>query len=186
MWIYLSEQRAGRKAEGARRLAQEYAVKGPMSLAALVRLIRSGRLSVLVIVAPTPQFRENGVPACLWPQVLRALSANVTILGRTWIRGARRNWPEREFWASVIAEQVVEKLPARGWRLLCALVKAADRETLAYVGAGLLEDVIQLHRTYHARIVARAQRDSRFRLCLGHVRAMFLTKRMRGLAAGVP
>lgn len=166
-WIYLTERR---------RLE-----KGPVSLSALVDMIQSGRLSAFVIVAPTAEFRENGLCAYMWPKVAGALAADLPKLCRAWVRNsARRTKGDHDFWAWVVANELVEAQPARGWRVVCALVGAAPPgEVLGDVGAGPLEDMIRRHPTYHAQIVSRAKRDPKFRQCLGNVWDMHLTKSMR-------
>lgn len=112
-WIYLPERGRSDKA------------KGPIRLAALVGLIRSGSLDPYVIVAPTAEFDANGLPAVMWPQVARGLAADLAALCRTWVRAsARPRWPARDWWAWATAQRLVEEEPAHGWRVICALVAA--------------------------------------------------------------
>jgi hypothetical protein len=67
--------------------------------------------------------------------------------------------------------------------VICALVaKARSHDVLGNIGALLLEDLLEEHPAYHTRVVRRAERDSKFRSCLGHVRQSKLTEPMRRLA----
>ena len=175
-WIYLLE--------GARRELDE--VKGPVPRSVLVDLIRTGRLSGDVIVAPTATFDANGLPAYMWPEMIQGLSADLPMLCRVWLRGAEPpSFPERDLWAYHTADDLVRTRAATGWRLVCALVDDAPNENMVqYVGASLLEPFIEHHRDYHARVVFRAKRDDKFRRCLRSCYDSYLTKEMQELVRG--
>ena len=165
-WIYLTERRSLQK--------------GPISLLGLVDLIQSGRLSAFVIVAPTAEFRENGLCAYMWPKVVSALAADLPKLCRAWVRNSASRNSERNYWAWLVVSELVEKRPARGWRVVCELVNAAPPgDVLSHVGAGPLEDLIDKHPAFHSRVASKAKRDAKFRQCLRHVYDTHLTRGMR-------
>jgi len=78
---------------------------------------------------------------------------------------------EADAWAFALVNQtVIASDPIRAWNLTLALINAAPDDLLGYVGAGPLEDTIDIHgATLIDKIEERAAQDRRFRFCLGGI-----------------
>jgi uncharacterized protein DUF6869 len=153
--------------------------KGPIALAALLDMILSRRLSEEAMVVPS-MGGQTPRKAMLWAPIARRLPLNLAELCRVWVRGSsRRKWPNRDWWAYEKATRQIETNPAHGWRVICGLVAAAPSDAvLGNIGAGYVEDFIDMYPAYHARIVARAKRDKKFRRCLSFAYCSHLTRPM--------
>jgi hypothetical protein len=83
-----------------------------------------------------------------------------------------RNGGETDFWAF---EEVGKRVTfgndeEDAWAVMIALVEAADDESLAYVGAGPLEDLVRRFGTdLILRIEKTARTNLKFRECLGSI-----------------
>jgi len=104
-------------------------------------------------------------------------------------RRASENW----FWAWEEIRDVVAANPLKGVALIAGLVDAApDREALANVGAGPLEDLINQHSAAVVEAVEdQARRDARFREALTFVTLSAqispgVVERLRRFAPGAP
>jgi hypothetical protein len=77
-----------------------------------------------------------------------------------------------DFWAF---DEVKDRVlwnpdPAAAWELVLALVRAADDDSLGYVGAGPLEDLVTAHGvSLIQEIEHEAMIDPRFQACLARV-----------------
>jgi hypothetical protein len=154
---------------------------GPIALEELVRRIKAHSLAETTIVFP--EGTDYAYDAYTFPRVAHRLPLALHELTRAWVRGSSRpKWPERDWWAWRKACRLVHQEPARGWRVICALVaKARSRDVLGNIGALLLEDLLDEHPAYRTRVLRRAQRNTKFRSCLGYVRESKLTGPMRRL-----
>jgi hypothetical protein len=72
--------------------------------------------------------------------------------------------------ASKLLADLIEVRPDEAWERILALVAHAREESLCYVGAGPLEDLLSLHgRAIIGRVEAAAANDPRFAACLATV-----------------
>jgi len=70
----------------------------------------------------------------------------------------------------MLLNHVIEFRPDDAWERILALVADARKESLEFVGAGPLEDILTLHgKTIIARVEALAATDPRFARCLAAV-----------------
>lgn len=124
----------------------------------------------------------HAVPADLWARLMRA--SGDTHLYNTTPKGKRRSlgpeldelldrWfiSEAGFWAWSEVNDLVHDDPAKGWLAIQALVRhSTSNETLGSIGAGALEDLIELHPAdFIEPIEELAREDERFRVALGCV-----------------
>ena len=77
--------------------------------------------------------------------------------------------------ASQLLTHLIEDRPDEAWERILALVAHAKEESLCYVGAGPLEDLLALHgQDFIGRVEVAAANDPRFAACLatvwGHTR----------------
>jgi hypothetical protein len=97
------------------------------------------------------------------PQYTLAMVSSRTedgLLATQWIAHFESTWAWDEL------NEVIEREPERGWRLIKAMVAyAPDYVTLCAVAAGPVEDLLQ-SAEWLARAVAEAEADARLRLCL--------------------
>jgi hypothetical protein len=122
-----------------------------------------------------------------WRPVAARLPLELKSLCRAWVLNSVRPQSKRYFWAWDKAHRLIESDPEVGWRIVCGLVGASSRGVLGHVGAGPIEDFVQMHRKWHPKVVARARRDKKFRVALGRVRRCHLTRPMMEVAGrGVP
>jgi hypothetical protein len=75
------------------------------------------------------------------------------------------------FWAFEKVVEICRASPERGWQLTLALIaKASNPDSLSYVAAGPLEDLLTKHGSAVIdRVEIAARRDPKFRLALGDV-----------------
>ena len=75
------------------------------------------------------------------------------------------------FWAVTAVNELVGKDPERAWNLTLRLIdKAPNPESLSYVAAGPLEDLLNDHGgAVIDRVELHARRDPKFRLALSDV-----------------
>lgn len=81
---------------------------------------------------------------------------------------ARKDQADQWAWEAV---ELVNHNPDEAWQIVCALVdKAANDETLAYVAAGPLEDLLKKHGpAVIDRVEEKSSNDPRFQLALSGV-----------------
>jgi hypothetical protein len=77
--------------------------------------------------------------------------------------------------ATKLLMDLIEDCPDEGWERILALVAEAKEESLCYVGAGPLEDLLSSHgQAFIDRVEVAAANDPRFAACLatvwGHTR----------------
>jgi hypothetical protein len=77
--------------------------------------------------------------------------------------------------ASKLLTHLIEDRPDEAWERILALVAQAREESLGYVGAGPLEDLLSSHgQAFIGRVEVAAANDPRFAACLatvlGHAR----------------
>jgi len=179
LWMYWPNRAAGTEP------------KGPVTLSKLVALIRS-RKQPEAINEETLVVPASGGFSGLWAHRWRAIADRLPLdlrgLCKAWVLNSSARKSKRHFWAWEKAHRLIESNPATGWRIVCGLVNTArSRAVLEHVGAGPLEDFVQMYPKFHPRIVARARRDRKFREALGRVRRCHLTRSMMEVAGrGVP
>ena len=83
--------------------------------------------------------------------------------------------PPRFGRATQLLNCLIEERPDEAWERILALISQAREESLCYVAAGPLEDLLSEHGPLIiARVEAAATTDSRFAICLagvwGHTR----------------
>lgn len=96
----------------------------------------------------------------------------VVELARAYLKHHRTR-AQQDSWAFDEVLQRVSLSPADpedAWNVVLALVTMADEETLGYIGAGPLEDLISHFGSELVdRIEERGRQDPKFRFCLGAV-----------------
>jgi uncharacterized protein DUF6869 len=165
--------------------------KGPVTLSKLVALIRSRKrpdeISEETFVVPASG-GFSGLWAHRWRAIAERLPLDVRVLCKAWMLNSSARRSKRHFWAWEKAHRLIESSPTIGWKIVCGLVSTArSKAVLGHVGAGPLEDFVQMYPKWHPRVVERARRDRKFRAALGCVRRCHLTRSMMETAGrGVP
>jgi|GEM_PF-3409772 len=151
---------------------------GPVSLAQLSALIRSGKLPCDVLVSTTKlEWDEaDSVEA-----ILRAIPIDRERIVREYIEYGESEVPEWG-WASARMFNILEGAPELAWELIVDMINRAPSDNaLGFIAAGPLEDLLSKDgATFIELVEHRARQDEKFKRALGMLRRLGMTAEVWG------
>ena len=151
---------------------------GPVSLAQLAALIRTGALPYEVLVSPEPAPGPTWVEADTVEDILAAIPLDRERLMQEYIAYGEASLGQENWgWASNRMYSLIERVPELAWTLILEMIERAPSDaSLGFIAASPLEELLSKDGPdFVDRVEKRAVDSSQFRRALGMLRRLGMT-----------